>query len=280
MKNIKEIFASELILTQKTVVTPEVAKSILENCNTNNRPIKRNNVDFLVREMKNGSWHFDGSPIRFLQDGTLADGQHRLLAIVESGVPQEMLFLLGLPSEAVKSIDICAKRTAKDNLIINTGLNYQNSIMGAINQACGGAVSTIRLSTNDQEKFIKKYKRYVDLIASLGNVKKITIAPVLGAILKALIAGENEQTVRDFCTVLLGNKIFDLTPGEASVRTLRDKLLATLYTRTRDTNQSAMKITERVFVAYLSDEYLQRLRIPNEFVYDFVDIGSLYNKEG
>lgn len=69
-------------------VSPERAQRWLETRNTNNRPIVRSGVADIVNEISRGHWRDDHpSPILFDREGTLIDGQHRLMAIVEAGIP-------------------------------------------------------------------------------------------------------------------------------------------------------------------------------------------------
>ena len=54
----------------------------------------------MIADMKAGKFILMPHGIVFLEDGTLADGQHRLLAIVECGIPQEMMVTFGAPKIA------------------------------------------------------------------------------------------------------------------------------------------------------------------------------------
>lgn len=59
-----------------------------------------------------GFWHFDGAPIRFSDDGTLLDGQHRLHAIIQSNTTLDMLVVRGLKNETQATMDIGSVRQA------------------------------------------------------------------------------------------------------------------------------------------------------------------------
>lgn len=92
-------------------ITPQIAAEMLKR-NSGNRPITDRHVRFLVNEMKNGNWMFDGQPIRFSEGGTLLDGQHRLTAIIESDTTHEFLVVTGIAKEAFKVMDTGKNRTA------------------------------------------------------------------------------------------------------------------------------------------------------------------------
>lgn len=98
-------------------VTPETALAWLER-NTHNRPVRFRHVESLSRDMHNGRWHYDGSAIRFFDDGGLADGQHRLLAVVDSGKTFPFLIVPGLDRAAQEVVDTGARRSTGDALAL------------------------------------------------------------------------------------------------------------------------------------------------------------------
>lgn len=72
-------------------ITPEIAKNYLAmNCD-NNRRIQQRRVDVYAEMMKAGEWKLNGEGIHFDSNGHLLNGQHRLSAIVKSGVTVQML---------------------------------------------------------------------------------------------------------------------------------------------------------------------------------------------
>jgi hypothetical protein len=68
--------------------------------------------------MSAGRWSFNGDSIRISDDGVILDGQHRLQAIVLSGIAQRYVIVDGLPSESFHTIDRGKKRTTADSLAI------------------------------------------------------------------------------------------------------------------------------------------------------------------
>ena len=103
---------------QFVVVTPDRAARWLDR-NTRNRRLRARTLDRYTRDMENGRWHMDGSPIRFAKDGTLLDGQHRLAAVVKSGLSQKMLVVVGLVPEAQSVMDTGPARSAADALTMD-----------------------------------------------------------------------------------------------------------------------------------------------------------------
>lgn len=77
------------------VITPEMAEAYLAN-NFKHRDIKESKVDKYVETLKNGEWRFNGKVITFNKDGVLMNGQHRLSAVVKSGIPIKTLVVRGI----------------------------------------------------------------------------------------------------------------------------------------------------------------------------------------
>lgn len=57
--------------------------------NQRNRSVSKPRVDMLAVQMRAGQWRPEVAPILLYQDGTLADGQHRLCAALKVGKPLE-----------------------------------------------------------------------------------------------------------------------------------------------------------------------------------------------
>lgn len=94
-------------------VTPAMAEETLER-NTENRSLRAGLVERYARDMKAGMWAEDGNTIKIAYDGTLIDGQHRLWAVIEAGVPVKLIVLTGLNRSAIRTIDTGAGRTYAD----------------------------------------------------------------------------------------------------------------------------------------------------------------------
>lgn len=108
--------------TQVMTITPKKAQELLEG-NKRNRPVRKSHVRQLAEEMKAGKWVVNGVPIIF-NGKLLIDGQHRLLACVESGKPFETLVVSDVAPNSFLTIDVGRKRTAADTLATRGEENY------------------------------------------------------------------------------------------------------------------------------------------------------------
>lgn len=115
---------NERFMTKFEIITPSIARKYLA-LNRSNRPIRRQLVLQLADLMKQGKFYASHQGIAFYDTGELADGQHRLSAIVESGLDAEMLVTRGLSPQSNHCIDRGIARTARDTLGF-LGVNASN----------------------------------------------------------------------------------------------------------------------------------------------------------
>jgi len=80
-------------------ITPEIAEEYLKHNTDNYRFLSRDKVNNYAEDMKHGLWKANGESIVFGADGILKDGQHRLNAIVKSGIPCEILVVRGVEND-------------------------------------------------------------------------------------------------------------------------------------------------------------------------------------
>lgn len=69
-------------------------------------------VEALSGDIARGRWMANAQPICFTRDGYLADGQHRLLAVIAAGRSIEVPVIRGLPDAAFASYDMQPRRAA------------------------------------------------------------------------------------------------------------------------------------------------------------------------
>lgn len=104
--------------TEQVEVTPDMAREWLGTM-APNRNVSNTNLSNLVRAMEEGRWHQDGSPIKFDTRGQLIDGQHRLFAVVQTGMPQTFLVVWGVTPDAMTTLDTGKARNRADVLMIH-----------------------------------------------------------------------------------------------------------------------------------------------------------------
>jgi len=92
----------------------EQAAELLLAANARNRPLSERVVKALSHAMRQGEWRFTDESIKVDDQGQLIDGQHRLSAVVRTGMPQWMRVTRGLESRAFDVLDRGKRRTTAD----------------------------------------------------------------------------------------------------------------------------------------------------------------------
>jgi len=103
-------------------VTPQQALAWLEK-NSSNRPLSLARIKQYTKDIIDGNFGLTGEAIRFFEDGALADGQHRLTAIVKACKSVETLVVFGVKKAVAPYIDTGKSRTASDVLSMFSGVN-------------------------------------------------------------------------------------------------------------------------------------------------------------
>lgn len=109
-------------------VTPEVARAWLER-NTGNRSASMAHVAKLEKTIREGGWKMTGDPIRFSKGGSLLDGQHRLHAILQSGIAVTCVVMRGFDESIFDVLDSGKGRQKSDVLFVQLGLPVETCKM-------------------------------------------------------------------------------------------------------------------------------------------------------
>lgn len=109
------ILATPALQAEIMMITPEIAEQFLAK-NTHNRNPKATNLKKVMRALTNGEWKLNGEAIKIAHDGTVLDGQHRLIAVVQTGIPMTTLVIRGLEHDTQETMDGGSPRSASDAL--------------------------------------------------------------------------------------------------------------------------------------------------------------------
>jgi hypothetical protein len=171
-KNGEDISTLGPLRSQWIDITPALAEKWLAN-NFRNRPIRQDVVKAFARDMINGVWVQTHQGIAFNDKDDLIDGQHRLSAIVLSGVTVRMMVTFGLPSQiagkemtTMDAVDRGATRSVADQLTIQHGFKNGSitaSICAAIASICYGE-RTRRLSVGQTLEVFRTFEHAITWI--------------------------------------------------------------------------------------------------------------------
>lgn len=178
------------------VITPEMAKRWLAQNAKNNRTSKAGQVALYAAYMKKGTWNDDNCAITFDVNGELIDGQHRLMAIVESGTAQEFIIGRNWPTEAMITLDMGQRRTFTDRMVVaGTDITSMECdiIRNAMTNYASSQKGTQTYSQFGREEIVaEQYKRHSEatgVIASRykGKVSKLVLGAAIQAYAQACV---------------------------------------------------------------------------------------------
>jgi hypothetical protein len=132
MAKVMSIFkgvAKRKVNCEVILMTPKLAKSILETCNTGNRKLRAAHVRKLAGAMTRGEWNMNHQGIAFADTGRLLDGQHRLNAVIQSGKSVDFVVFHDLDEKTYRGMDKGAGRSHANSLGMDENLA---SILGKI----------------------------------------------------------------------------------------------------------------------------------------------------
>jgi hypothetical protein len=115
------------VQSRRVLVTPDLARSWLEQVPRHQRRVSWRRVDQIAKTMIRGEWRLTAEAITFDSDGGLIQGQHRLHAVVQSGVTVEFYVTEGAPPESFAVIDRPRVRSA-DQFMVGA---YQHTVLAA-----------------------------------------------------------------------------------------------------------------------------------------------------
>jgi hypothetical protein len=110
-------------------ITPELAQEWLDRGGTN-RKITRRRIEAMTAAIQRGEWQLTGEAIKLDAEGRVRDGQNRLHAIAQAGIPVQSVVARGVSEDAFDVMDTGRSRNAADVLHIH-GYPSQNALAAA-----------------------------------------------------------------------------------------------------------------------------------------------------
>jgi len=219
------------MVTEREFVTPDMALEWLSH-NENNRNLRTADVQYLRDCILSGSWRVTHQGIAFYEDGTLADGQHRLNAIMEAGIGVWVNVTRGMPLANADAIDRGIPRNNKDHLHFR-GVKSDTRRVAAcvcmINQYfVERSENATRWSKRRlrPDEFAKFYDAFSDAIEFGYQSHRQLHACVVAAVASAWFTADRDRLAQ-FCSLLASGAATDA--GDHAAIRLRDFLLKKQY---------------------------------------------------
>lgn len=195
--------------------TPSKAQSILNKNNTVNRKLREGVAEKYAIDMRAGQWTTCLDPIAFYEDGTLANGQHRLWAIIESDSAQEFITVRGVPKDAGLNIDTQFGRTLMDNAKISgENINLSHRLIAACRAIEGTRKNkSVAWSFRQNLELVERHRTAAEWALAHGPyMRGLGLSVVYAAMARAWYWEDDKERLEQFGRVL--NKGFAME-GEA-----------------------------------------------------------------
>lgn len=205
-----------MIETLIETVTPDIAKQYLRH-NIRNRSVKVKEIESLAREISRGEYILTHQGIAFDENGTLIDGQNRLLAVIMSNTPIDIMVTRNVPCSAIMAIDRGISRSVRDVMVIGDyctdermrALRDQN-LLSAINQMVACNYKKMRITASDTLRLFDAFEPHImnayRLIIS-NNRGKRNNSQTISAAIAAMYCGVEPDTVSKFFNIFLRNDL-------------------------------------------------------------------------
>lgn len=256
-------------------ISAKMASDWIEKANTRNRNCRQSRVRQFVSDMTEDRWMLTHQAIAFDVDGEIISGQHRLEAVVLSGVTIRQLVILNCSCEERATVDQTLSRNVRDV----ASLAYNDKISGRLtslarSMAFGRSLrSSITMTPQAVYQFIETHRVALEFV--LGCIKRpvsgVTTATVLGPIGRAFYSTK-QKDLKQFLSVLCEG--FSLNDRDKPTILLRNWLL-----EHRDGiknfkgRQRAYDRTSAALMAFKNFEEPVRLYKPKDELFNLPEVG-------
>lgn len=253
------------VVTRVEMITPERAAADLKRSEGKNyRPLGKKWVAALAKDFK-ARFEFNRKPIEYDEEGFVHDGQHRLHAVVESGLTLPFVVVYG--SKPCLSEGWIRRRTMADHLYAE-GLSNTQDLAAAIRLVAAYNAGDISqppksLSHAELEETRLLCPDLTDYVNMVKNkpATKIVSPSALGAVMYiscCLLAEKKGREIAEEFAYKIGHGT-DLDAGNP-ILVLREKLLANKTHATKKLDRTAiLAFIIKAWNAYVAGQSIKKL---------------------
>lgn len=253
-------------------IGPTKAKELLD-ANPANRRLTQSIVNRYAKSMSENKWKFNGETIKTDVDGKVLDGQHRLAAIVQSGVTLRFFVVSNLPREVFDTLDTGKARSSGDALYAS-GIKTNAPVVAAIaNLALKMETDSLKNNRYIEPHAVREWvEKHPGIEVAATEARRMStilgFAPVLGLVY--MLAHQIDADAADsfFKSIYTGELIGRGDPAYA----LREALIRHKSDRAMH-KATVLSMVLRAWNAYKSEEKLTVLKkpkstaVPNGYAY-------------
>lgn len=247
-------------------VTPALAAKWLER-NTRNRPLRDSVVLRYAADMRDGKWKVTGDAIAFDTTGAVINGQHRLWAVLESGVTVKMLVVFDLDPDVVYVLDDHFKRRLTDIIHIARPGSMLQTKHTAVARAMMFNLTSVdkrgqmsRVSRQAQVEFMDRHMEAIEFAfrdcLHSKNARVVSNAQICAALARAYYTQDRER-LKQFGQVMTTGMADG--PDDQIAIVFRNWLLGLESRNLRAKSQTIYGKAERAIYGFLKRERVRAL---------------------
>lgn len=263
----------------RTLITPKRAEEILAK-NTSNRKVNEAGVLFIKRAITSGQFKYNGESIIIAKDGTLLDGQHRLMACVQTDTPIDVELIEGVDNDVMPTIDTGTARTAahvfqimdiKNGAVVSAGIR---NILTDIRLKRGirkNGNRTTKISNMEILDFYNENKELMDLLGAFSvhqvniGTKLITSSKLMALVYLLSTISDGKIVIDFFREVLSGIRIRESNLAHL----LRKKLIDNKISNTKFSEDIEIRLIIKAFYKYADNEVSKLLKLSTDEIIGF-----------
>ncbi len=249
-------------------ITPALASEWLDN-RADNRRLRRGTVETYANDMQHGVWRLTHQGIALNERGQVIDGQHRLAAIVLSGITLDMWVAYGLDSSTQLDMDRHAKRMVSDSLRVVYGTSVHTMVVAIANsmrrgsRRASGRGDARAMTAEETRAWLDLYGAEVHMAAALiggAKARGLGSASVGAALARAFLHAPTDRVsafygmVKDPVLAAASEE-----PASENAVLLNQFLLSQRLTASGDSKRTVYLKTERALRAFLDRVPLKKL---------------------
>lgn len=267
----KRADAGQTITSEIQTITPDIAAKYLERMPHNRNLIKRTWVTYSAA-MQTGQWQV-GQPLIFDDSGNLIDGQHRLRAVIHSGMAIDFLVVRGISGRVMDHLDTGRARLLRDVLSMR---GYKNATVLA------GLARTVYLMKQGGKRpdrpadFRLAAPTIAEIVRHVGSDKLLLTVchevagkyKPFGALMKSTrLAGwfiycgrgwvDDQERLEDFLSIVMGARPAGSASDPAHV--LRNRLTRPETAQNKTASNLRLALTIKAWNAFYIDAEIRHL---------------------
>lgn len=258
------IDAAELLKRKpsKWIIGPELAKQLLA-LSKGNRQLSKQRIFLYARDMKSGNWPLGDQPIGLHCDGWLANGHHRLSAIIIAKVSVRFRLIFDLTDDDVRIIDQGRPRRVADHVTIMGGKNANLLVACARHLAIFARRDfSTSISVNEFEQIISAHPNIHESAALCHNIRNVGSPSAVAAIHYIGKYYQQEDTAADEFIGVLKNGAPAYTNDPAHL--VRERIIKETTRHMKLHGSARIALLLHAWSLFRKRQSVSKLMIPNE----------------